>query len=29
MMEQLGLKTTAELVQHAVSLGLVQTRSRS
>ena len=30
MMEQLGLKTTAELIQHAVSLGLVsQIRSRT
>jgi DNA-binding CsgD family transcriptional regulator len=28
MMEQLGLKTTAELIQHAVTLGLVaQVRS--
>ena len=28
MMEQLGLKTTAELVQHAVTLGLIAPRSR-
>jgi DNA-binding NarL/FixJ family response regulator len=27
MMEQLGLKTTAELVQHAVTLGLIAPRS--
>jgi DNA-binding NarL/FixJ family response regulator len=29
MMEQLGLKTTAELVQHAVTLGLIAPGSRS
>jgi DNA-binding NarL/FixJ family response regulator len=29
MMEQLGLKTSAELVQHAVTLGLVTPRPRS
>lgn len=29
MMEQLGLETTAELVQHAVTLGLIAPRTRS